>query len=307
MRVALLYNPRAGRSRGERLAREFVGLIRAAGHEARDADVRSNAPVTEELVSWCEVVVVAGGDGTLHRLLPLVVGSGRAVYHAALGTENLFAREFGHVADPAAVVAAIAAGRSRAVDVGEIVVAGERRLFAIMASVGPDAGVVHRMDASRRGAITRGSYLAPILAELRAPSLPRMAVRVDGREVVRDRRGMVVVANLCRYALGLNPAPAARDDDAMLDVVFLPASSAWRVMANLAACRLGVAERLGAVRARGEKVECFVDAGSPVQIDGEAVRLDSHTKTDRLDISAAIAPGKLRVLRSACANMIVLG
>ncbi len=295
MRIALLHNPAAGRGRGEGLARQFAAGLSAAGHEVRAGDVRTGGALAGELIVWSQAVVVAGGDGTLHHLLPLLAGSGRGVYQAALGTENLFAREFGHVAQLGAIVAALEAGHARDVDVGELSAGEERRSFAIMASLGPDAGVVHRLDATRRGAITHASYLAPTLAELRAPSLPRLTVRVDGRDVVTDRRGMVVVANLRRYALGVNPAPAARGDDGLLDVVFLPAETAVRALANLVACRLGLGERCGAVRARGARVELTSTPTTPVQADGEPIRWSGRTDAYQSRIAVSIRPEKLRV------------
>lgn len=296
MRVALLHNPSAGRGRGEAKAREVTQALQAAGHDVRGGSVRADAGGLPDLVAWGEAVVVVGGDGTLHHLLPILAGSGRVVYHAGTGTENLLARELGHRAEPRHVVAALAEGRWRDLNVGEVRVGSEARLFAIMASTGPDAGVVHRLDASRAGAISHASYLGPVLAELRSPSLPRMTVMVDGREIVRAQRGMLVVANLCRYALGVNPCASALGDDGLLDAVFIPARNGVGVLAGLAACRLRLAERFGAVRARGVRVEWTGDGPCPMQADGEAVRWKYQTKPDQWNCLADISSRRLRVV-----------
>ncbi len=296
MRVALLHNPSAGRGRGEAKAREIARALGAAGHEVRGGDVRADAGGLPGLVNWAEAVVVVGGDGTLHHLLPVLAGCGRGVYHAGTGTENLFARELGHRADPRWIVAALAEGCWRDLDVGELRVGGEGRLFAIMASMGPDASVVHRLDASRTGAISHASYLGPALAELRGPSLPRTTVMVDGREIVRDQPGMLVVGNMRSYALGVNPCASARSDDGLLDAVFIPARSGMGALAGLAACRLRMGGRLGAVLARGARVEWTGVGPCPIQADGEAVRWRDQTKCDRTAFVGEVSPRKLRVV-----------
>src|SRR4051812_39041562 len=148
-----------------------------------------------------DLLIVAGGDGTLHHTLPGVVGSGVPVYHLAMGTENLFARQFRMDRWPRTLEGAIAGWKVESVDVGLVSVHGtpstwveltvegpeqtkvpveDQTHFVLCCGVGPDASIIRRLDAARRGPISHLSYLKPVLAELWNPWLPRLTIEVDG-------------------------------------------------------------------------------------------------------------------------------
>ncbi len=198
----------------------------------------------------------------MHHAAAAAAEAGVPVYHYPLGTENLFAREFGMSRDVERLAAGVAAWKVREVDLPTLRREGHEEFpFLIMASLGPDAGVVARLTATRRGPISHLSYLGPGLREFFAPMLPDLRVLVDGREVVAGGRGMLVVANMRQYGVRLDPAIAAQPDDGQLDVVFFPASGSARLVVWLAASRLRrhtANRRL--VYERGGKVE--VRAGS---------------------------------------------
>jgi len=268
--VVVVANPIAGRGAGgsvgaavrsalERSGREVVTIGTEGGASMGDA-IRRAAPA--------RALVVCGGDGTVHSVIGPAHETGMPIYHVPMGTENLFAREFGMTRDPGAVVAALDSGRTDRVDLGQ----WNGELFALMCSVGPDAGVIHRLDAARTGPIKHGSYLRHILAELAHPRVSTVRIEVDGREVVREGTGMVVVANSRQYAMRIDPACGADMRDGELDVVFLPARSrvrmvSWQVLARARALGIGG----GAVRVRGKRMVIHrMDGPFVLQVDGEA-------------------------------------
>lgn len=286
MRIVIVHNPKSGRGRSAALGATIAEVLRRDGHEVDASPIppRSEAPVPRWLAG-AGALVVLGGDGTVHSLLPAASTSGVPLYHVPLGTENLFAREFGMTRDISRLRAAIARAESRAVDVGEC----DGRLFAIMASAGPDASVIHRLDAARNGAISHLSYAPHIWAEFMDPRLPPMTIECDGEVVARDQPGMVVVANLRQYALRIDPACDAKPDDGLLDVVLFPARSAWGVLWWEAKSRVRLHQRdprLIYRRAREVRVTSAVKL--PVQIDGEAAPMTT--------ITARVRAGALRVL-----------
>lgn len=272
MRVATLYNPRAGKGRGAAFVPVLEKTLLAASHEVRAIDVTTASGSVPSLLAWAHAVVIVGGDGTLHHALPALVRTPRPVYHAAMGTENLFAREFEHVPDAEHVVAILSRGKTRTIDVASLTVAGAATpptLFAIMASLGPDASIIHRLNGRRSGPIRHASYVRPILQELVAPRVPVFSVSIDGRRVIDSRPGMVVVANLRQYALRLDPAPTADPADGLLDVVFIPGRSLPSIALGLSAWRLG--GRSEAIAGRGKVVTVECQNEPVVQTDGEAV------------------------------------
>jgi diacylglycerol kinase (ATP) len=291
MGVLIMTNAASGRGRAARLGEAIAGALGASGQtpEVRDARACARDHGGPARFAGFDAVVVVGGDGTLHYLLPDLAASLTPVYHVPAGTENLFAREFGMTPDAEALQAALRQKRVRQVDLAS----ADDRCFVLMASVGPDAGVIHRLHAARSRAAGHLMYVRPVLQEFVRPHLPRVRVVVDGEPVVDGRRGVVVVANSRQYARRLNPACEADMSDGLLDVVFLPAHSSASVLAWGGRCARR-AQFIGgrAVFVRGREVEVTSHQRAPWQCDGEAGGWLGPGDPLRL----AVQPGALRVL-----------
>jgi diacylglycerol kinase family enzyme len=277
--VALMYNRIAGRGQAMRRAREFAEHLLAGGHLPVLIESGPGAPAVSlsDHPSLAALVVV-GGDGSVRMASRLAAEHDLPLWQVPCGTENLFAREFGMTRNPADLNAALRAGRVERFDLGSIDGSG----FTLMASVGYDASVVHRLAEQRRGAITHLSYIRPMLAELAQLSPPLVSVRVDGKTIIDAQPGMLVVANCKQYAMRLNPASNAAMNDGMLDVVFLP----HRTRLGLAGWLIDTIrskhlQRRRAIFRRGEHVEVVAhDQPLRFQVDGDAL-------TDRVHAGGA--------------------
>lgn len=259
--VQVLFNPSSGTGRRNSQLERLLRSLHDAGHEVMARRVGEQAPESSD------VMVIAGGDGTLHHALSEAVESGTPVYHVPFGTENLFARQFGMNQSPAMLGAALGRRRTVAVDLGEC----NGRYFVVMGSVGPDASVIHRLDQTRTGPISHLSYVRPVLEELVEGGRPRMSVWVNGQKVVDEREGMLVVANSRQYAMRIDPCPDACMHDGRLDMVFVPATFNLSLLGWFAMSRLRSAEgRPGLVRASAGEITVQTDG--PVQLDGEGVK-----------------------------------
>lgn len=296
--ICLLFNPSSGRGRATASADRLAIAFDALGCSTSLIRVGVNQPpLTSAPLSGADAVVVIGGDGTVHRSLAAVLDAGAALYHFPHGTENLFARHFGMLRDPNEVARAVANSGSNPMDIisvtsDEFASGQPPGLAAIMVSVGPDASVIHRLSAARTGPIRHLTYAKPILAEFFRPSLPALTITVDGRPLVTNRPGMVVVANAPTYARYINPAHSALSNDGLLDVTFLPARTSFTAAFWLAACRLRVQHTFGAPAALGKVVRIQSSSRFAWQADGEAA---GHAKS--LEIS--IDPRPLRVVSPA--------
>jgi diacylglycerol kinase (ATP) len=240
-----------------------------------------------------ELLVAAGGDGTVHHALPGIIESGIAVYHYPLGTENLFTREFGMTGDPEQLVRAIERWKIRVCDAGEC----DGRVFSLMASIGFDACVVERVAAGRRGGVTRGDYVRCAVGELMNARVARMTVRVDGKAVVEDAHGLLVVANSRQYAARLDPAVHADMSDGKLDVVFFPYRTSVGLARWLLAIAMGAHMHVrGVIAAAGERIEVDADQGWPLQVDGEAAGMLPGRAGGGFGVDVRVLAGVLRVL-----------
>jgi diacylglycerol kinase (ATP) len=296
MRVLLLNNPKSGRGTGAAVAAALGDCLREAGHVVAPlAAGRDLDPATfRHALAQADLLVIAGGDGTLHHALPAIIETGARFYHFPLGTENLFTREFGMDQRPETLLRAIERGRVRACDAGVC----DQQPFSLMVGVGFDAGVVQRLAAGRSGGTTRGEYIRHAVQELLHPRVPYLTVRVDGRVVVDCTRGMLVVANSRQYAARLDPARQADMSDGLLDVVFYPHETAaelagW-LLSTAAGSHLDVD---GLVTSRGTHIRVEMGEPSPYQIDGEAAGLTPPLiGTDVFGLDIRVLPGVLNVL-----------
>ena len=310
MHALIVYNPRSGRGRAARYADQASHVLRKAGHTIEKVVIerdRSDRVLGKRLDN-AGALVVCGGDGTVRWIARAAELSGVPVYQLPTGTENLFAREFAMTPRMDRMLAAIEAGASRAVDVG---VCNGRR-FLIMASVGLDAGVIHRLAAARNGAITHLSYTVPILKETFMPRVGPVRVQVDGQTILDGERGVAIVCNSHHYAARLNPGRDARIDDGLLDLVFMPGSTTlgiarWGLLARLGMHVNGThdtvkslqdnSQRNGVVYVRGRHFVIEGDPGGcPVQFDGEAFTDGCELGKGPGRLEVGIEPGAIRVL-----------
>ncbi len=243
----------------------------------------SDAAAFETAARGAGVIVVAGGDGSVHHAAVVAMKVDVPIYHLPCGNENLFAREFGMTRSVHRLGEMIERGEQVAVDVGRLSGPGPsgetcKDHFLLMASFGPDASVVRRLAESRKRATGHLAYVMPVLAEFLRPHLPKVSVWVDGQKLVDNRRGMLVVANCRRYALGIDPCHEASMTDGVLDVLFMPCEGRWGVLRMGARCGLRAAGRAGAVSAQGHQVR--VVGAEVVQLDGEAVSYDVKLAPD---------------------------
>jgi diacylglycerol kinase (ATP) len=231
-------------------------------------------------------IVAAGGDGTVADVFNRHPGVRLAIL--PLGTENLMARFLGISGSGVDVARLIARGKVRVLDLCQM---GQRR-FALMASAGFDADVVQRLHNSRRGNISRLSYVQPILESVRKYEYPEIRLWVDDAPLPAFAR-MAFIVNIPIYALGLSVARTARGDDGTLDVRLFGRGSAFQMVRYLCNLALGTHEQLPDVESlAGRRVRIESDVPVPIQVDGDP---------------AGFTPAEIRVLPGALEVLAPLG
>ncbi len=307
MNVLILANPFSG----SRPNRKIVGRLESA-LQARGVSVTTVWSVAERLAALKAieddetVVVAAGGDGSIADVVNDMDAAGRLGLRFAtlpVGNENLFAQEFGFSRAAEPMASAIAKGQTRAIDLVRICSArdaGERprvdRLFALMASAGFDAQVIHSLDRWRKGLtegelrrVNRRSYVKRIIEVVRSYRYPAVTLVADGREFAGHQ---AYVFNLNRYGGGLEFAPDARGDDRELDWVVFERPGFWRLVGYHLRVICGGHSRGKTVatgRANRVSLRSAGAEGVPAQADGDPA---GHSPLD-----LAVVPGALRVIR----------
>jgi len=98
VRITLIHNPSAGRHNGAEVAR-LCGLLTEHGHKVRYRSAK-DGDWKRALKKPAELVVVAGGDGTVARVTRRMVGRGVPLTVLPTGTANNIARTLGLVERP---------------------------------------------------------------------------------------------------------------------------------------------------------------------------------------------------------------
>lgn len=293
MTVAILFNPISGRGRAMIAAQAIQRGLEDEGFEVAllPSERRSAEHWLRPALREASHLVVAGGDGAVRLAAPEAAHAKVPIWHAPCGTENLFARAFGNTRDPRQIARAVVSGRTRRIDLAT----ANGEAFAIMASVGFDAEVVHRLSARRTGGISHLSYARPVLELLGAWQPPQLAWTVDG-EREELGRGLIVVGNLPNYGVGLNPAREACPDDGWLDAVFIPARGALDLLPWVPLLRTGLHMLHPLLRARrGAEIALHAREGARVQLDGDAAGPPDGCR----ELVLRTCPGALDVLMPA--------
>ena len=140
--ATVIYNTRAGVAKREglrdRLAKIFQQQHVGAEFHAVGGGQGVAELVREALRKGTFAVVAAGGDGTVSAVASGLVGSKTPLGVVPVGTLNHFAKDMHIPLDAEGAVQTIAAGRIRAVDVGEV----NGRVFVNNSSLGLYASFV---------------------------------------------------------------------------------------------------------------------------------------------------------------------
>jgi diacylglycerol kinase (ATP) len=280
MRVLVAYNPVSGKGVANTLGGDISALLLKEGCDVELFPTQEDDPrnwLTPRLQQIDRVVAV-GGDGTLRSIASCLVGTDVPVYHAASGTENLFAKSMGMSNDPRQVVHAVLKGDVQRIDTAT----ANGDFFLLMASVGFDAEVVSDLAKNRGKSITHMSYVMPCIRKFLHFSAPRITISIDGEQIIKNQKGWIIVANSPAYARGLNPARNASITDGFLDVVFLPIQSRSSLLTWMLRVKLGThLQHKSAIELRGKNTKINTSSPTHWQLDG-----DSHydEQTTQLDI-----------------------
>ncbi len=268
MNVLVIGNPIAGGGRAARKIAELGELLRAKGHAVETfltsgaGDARTRA---EALGCGVDVVVAAGGDGTLNEVLNGLHAPVTArVAFLPAGTANVTARELGLAGTCAETLRLIEEGAVRRLDIG---LAGGRR-FLMLASVGFDALVCAEDKKYRTGAQGVLRLVVPVLRALRHYRAPALSVSVDGAPPVAG--AMVIVSKTPHYGGYFTVAREARCDSGTFEVtVFVRGSRRALLGYALGALRGTLDARPDVRRLRGARVEVCSAEPAWVELDGD--------------------------------------
>lgn len=290
MNACLIVNPAAGSVNGA----ESLDALRAAC-DRRGIRIEATTETRGAEAIACEVaeqgvgtVIAAGGDGTVSEVVNGLASHLESVRLAIvpLGTANDFAATLGLPSgDPEAALAALD-GEERWVDLIHTSANGGRLI--INAATGGFSEVVHgKLTPELKQAWGPLAYLRAAVDAVPEICFHSARVVIDGQPLLADTCALVVANG--RSAGGMTLAPAAKVDDARIDVLLITAQAFLEQMRLAAQYVAGThLESQHVVFRRARQVRVETDPPMHFSSDGELI--------GKSPIEFRVAPSALRVL-----------
>jgi YegS/Rv2252/BmrU family lipid kinase len=217
-----------------------------------------------------DVVVAAGGDGTVSRTVAALSDADVTFGVVPLGTGNDFARTLGTPEDPLEAAGAVANGTTRTIDVWRASGSGAERLFVNASVGGFPVEVDQRVGDREKRVLGPVAYLTA--GARTAVAMQRFTVRLDGDEVSDCLA--VGVGNGRTVGGGIPLFPRADPSDGRLEACALSATGAVGVAKLGLAVRSGEHPDLdGVVSTSGDRIRIEADPAVEMNVDGDLVGL----------------------------------
>jgi diacylglycerol kinase (ATP) len=294
VRTCVIFNPTARGEKARQLRPYLDEIARTAALKATSSVGDARRLAAEAVREGFEIVVAAGGDGTLNEVLNGLCDTLDALAHVRLavlplGTVNVFARELGLPSGMKSAWETILRARETRIDLPcvEYVSNGktERRHFAQLAGAGLDARAVELVNWRVKKMVGPLAYvLAGCHALLGTPS--QITVSGGTRPL---NSGLVLVGNGRLYGGPFRVFPRADLRDGLLDVCVFPQSN-WITLARYGP-ELLLRGELPASAAEVFQTPTLSLTGAsptPLQVDGEYI--------GQLPATFSMSGSKLRVI-----------
>jgi diacylglycerol kinase family enzyme len=251
---------------GELSQQQLLTGLEQAGYETRLANPDSGLP--KRLAKICDVVIAAGGDGTVVSVARRMVGSGVPLIILPLGTANNLARSVGMQARIESVLQALEAPHEVGLDMGVATGSWGERYFSESAGVGWFCEALE--EELEDGDKKSSRALEVLTAFLERYVARRWTVTLDGADFSGEYL-LAEVMNAGMLGPNVELAAAASPFDGALDVVLLTERDRPALLAYLDALRHGQAPTPPKISRRRAKHVHFTLEERRLRID-DAVR-----------------------------------
>jgi diacylglycerol kinase family enzyme len=315
MRAAVIYNP-------VKVDLDDLKAAVAAAQKRHDWDESMWIATTEDdpgagqaaeaVEQSADVVIAAGGDGTVRAVAEGLRGSSIPLALVPSGTGNLLARnldlELDNLED---AVETAFSGTDTPIDVGLIDLrrpdsSVDRHAFVVMAGLGIDAQMIENADPALKKRAGWLAYVTSVAKSLRDGNELHVRYRLDSARTHRTTVHTFIVGNCGSLPANMVLMPDAKIDDGLLDIVMLRPEGAlgWLRIWFRVAWENGILRRMPAGRrllgdskpirpllyATSTTVDATFGRPEKIELDGDAfgeatairVRLDGHGLSVRM-------------------------
>ncbi len=252
--------------RAERALREHAKLV------TRHATVgpRTAGKVAQECVgSGSDLIVAAGGDGTINEVADGLMGSAVPLGILPAGTANVLATELKLGGSVERAARNLGDCQPRRVSLGKLLFAdGTSQHFLLMAGAGFDARIVFNLDAGMKSRFGKAAYWLGGAKQI-GRKLEEFEVEADG---VRHTCSFALISKVRNYGGDFEIARDVRLMDDLFEVVLFAGSNSFRYVVYLAGVATNQLRNVpGVTIYRASVVRLLPRDGEAVhlQVDGE--------------------------------------
>ncbi|MFZ1332298.1 MAG: diacylglycerol kinase family protein [Flavobacteriales bacterium] len=214
-KAMLVMNPRSGKGKAPLIEKLAIGIAREHGYELDVRKVERHGHGTElaqeAVSSGMDMVVSAGGDGTLNSIAAGLIGTKVPLGIIPLGSGNGYARSLELPLKPEDALHRAFTGTPKLMDVCYL----NDQAFLGVAGIGFDARVAHRFDKSKgRG---MWGYAKIIIQEVLGAKTMHVSVHANGEQITEELL-MLVFCNTREFGNGADISPGSRPDDGLAEL-----------------------------------------------------------------------------------------
>ncbi len=289
--LLVIHNPTAGQRNATRL-HAMLAALRALGASPRVQPTTRPGDATEIAAAAVRAhepcVIAAGGDGTAAEIAQAITGSSTVLGILPLGSANVLAREIGLSFAPRALAQTLMQGHTIPHWPGQVIIAGQSRLFLQMCGIGFDAHVVATLNLARKRRLGRAAYALRSLGALIDYPFRPLSLNIDG---IPHSAASAIISKGRLYAGPFTLCPAATPRQPGFQVALFGQAGRAAVLGYGAALLSNRLPNLASIKQLPAHQITLTSQGIAAQIDGDTLGIDTLTITDAPSPIRIIAPG----------------
>ena len=298
MRIGLIFNPTAQGDKARHLRKQLDEIRDECTFLPTEGPGHAEDLAEQAVKDGIEVLVAAGGDGTVHEVVNGVVRHPEGLAQIKLGvlplgTVNVLARELKVPLDFEAAWRVIRRGCNRWIDLPwmEFQMEGQttKRCFPALAGAGMDARACEQVEWETKKRSGQFAYLVAGFQTLRE-DLPAFTVKTPEKTI--ERADLIMFGNGHMYGGPFDIFPHANLQDGKVDAIVVERVAGWRFPEYTQAVLTGnLPEVEGVHYLQGDQVELIPhgEMRVPVQLDGDAMgQLPAKVSVQRLGLQIVL-------------------
>jgi diacylglycerol kinase (ATP) len=264
MEATLIYNTQA-RNTSKLSVDQILEALHRVGYDPIHIVTSTEEELDRVLENAKDLVVVAGGDGSIRAVAIRLLGRNIRILPLPLGTANNIARMLGLTGTPLEIIAGLADPMERDMDMGRVVTPQGTEYFLEAMGIGAFADVMEKYKPEEGKSIVRS--VDTMLNTLNNYQSKFFHINVDGEDL-SSSYFMCEVMNTPTVSYRFTLAPDAQADDGQFDLVLIHANQLESYLKLMSGLWTGTVVSLPDVSVkRGHTLE-IAWRGFPLHLDG---------------------------------------